>query len=104
MSRPFRTPDDERDAFRAFANPLRRRMLAAMADRPLSFEQLGALIGRSDGSLGQHLRILREANLLTITRRGGRLTYQVRRQSLRCEAQWLAQLAAPTPTPRRRSA
>lgn len=94
MVRPYRTADDERDVFRALAHPLRRKMVTASLDQPRTFTQLQQLTRRSAATVSAHLRILRNAHVITPKRSGHSMSYQVNRQALRSSAQWLADAAA----------
>ncbi|MFA7237148.1 MAG: metalloregulator ArsR/SmtB family transcription factor [Phycisphaeraceae bacterium] len=100
MSRPYRTHDDERDVFRALAHPVRRRIIVASLDQPQTFEQLRQQVHRSDATVAGHLRILREARLLTVKRDGRFVNYRVNQHKLRTGFLWLAQavkMSVPTP-------
>jgi len=67
-------------------------MLTAMAGRRLTFDQVKQLTKRADATTAQHLRVLREANLLDIARIHGKVTYRTQTKSLRSDAAWLAEL------------
>ncbi|MEX0655520.1 MAG: metalloregulator ArsR/SmtB family transcription factor [Phycisphaeraceae bacterium] len=96
MSRPYRTRSDERDIFRALAHPIRRQIVAASAEQARSFDQLCQLVHRSNATVAGHLRILREARLITATRTGRSVRYQTNRQGLRSGTRWLSALATPS--------
>lgn len=96
MARPYRTPDDERDVFRALAHPVRRAIVTAAIDQACSFDHLQQLVHRSNATVASHLRILREARLLVPTRIGKAVTYRVNRPVLRAGAKWLAEIASRT--------
>ncbi|MHB1155537.1 MAG: ArsR/SmtB family transcription factor [Phycisphaerales bacterium] len=93
MSRPFRTRDDERDVFRALAHSVRRKIIAASLEQTQSFEQLRERVHRTDSALAGHLRILREAGLLVVTRDGRSVHYRVNQRVLRSGANWLMEAA-----------
>lgn len=73
-----------------------------MAARRLTFDQVKQLTKRADATTAQHLRVLREANLLDIARVDGKVTYRTRGQSLRADAAWLAELVGHAESPPRR--
>jgi len=98
MSRPFRTRDDERDVFRALAHSVRRKIIAASLEQPQSFEQLRERTHRTDSALACHLRILREAGLLVVTRDRRSVHYRVNRRVLRSGTGWLMEVVR-TPVP-----
>lgn len=93
MARPYRKQSDELDVFRALAHPVRRKIVAASLDKVRSFSQLLQLTRRSDATLAAHLRILREAKIITATRAGRSVFYRVNRRALRADAHWLAGVA-----------
>ena len=100
MSRPYRTRDDERDVFRALAHPVRRRIIVASLDQSQTFDQLCRLVHRSDATVAGHLRILREARLLTVKREGRFVNYSVNQRMLRTGFLWLSEavkMSAPAP-------
>jgi len=77
-----------------------------MTSRRLTFDRLREVTGRADATTAQHVRVLREANLLDVARIDGKVTYRTRPQSLRADAAWLAGLAGfnTAVKPRRKSA
>jgi DNA-binding transcriptional ArsR family regulator len=81
-------------------------MLAAMASRRLTFDQLREVAGRADATTAQHLRVIREAGLVDVARVDGKVTYRTASRSLRADAAWLAGLAGldGAAKPRRKSA
>ena len=59
--------------FRALSNPLRLEIMLRLVERPHRVHELVELFGASQPLVSQHLRVLRQAKLLT-TRRSGRET------------------------------
>jgi len=57
---------------------------------------------RADATTAQHLRVLREANLLNVAREDGKVTDRTETRSRRAGAAWLAELAAFDERPARR--
>ncbi|QNN21623.1 winged helix-turn-helix transcriptional regulator [Planctomycetales bacterium ZRK34] len=96
MSRPYRKRSDELDVFRALGHPVRRKIVTATLDQTQSFKALGQLVHRSDATLSAHLRILREAKVITTSRSGRSVFYRVNRRSLRSDARWLSSAAGLT--------
>jgi DNA-binding transcriptional ArsR family regulator len=84
---------DELDVFGALGHPVRRKLVAAALDEERSFAQLCQVANRSNATLAAHLRILREAKIITATRSGHSMSYHVNRQTLRRDAHWLATVA-----------
>ena len=70
------------DAWAALADPTRRAVLARVAERPRSVEQIAAGLPVSRPAVSQHLRVLSEANLVVGRREGRRRIYQVRLEGL----------------------
>src|SRR3982751_5567265 len=71
------------DAWSALADPTRRAVLARVAERPRSVEQIAETLPVSRPAVSQHLRVLSQANLV-IGRRDGRCRiYSVRADGLR---------------------
>jgi ArsR family transcriptional regulator len=93
MARPYRQRSDELDVFRALGHPVRRKIVVAALDQAQSFTQLGQLTRRSNTALAGHLRILRDAKIVTATRSGRSVFYRVNRRVLRSDAHWLAGIA-----------
>lgn len=59
---------------RALANPHRLQVLCVLADREMSVSELNASIPLSQSALSQHLKVLREDELVT-TRRESQMVY-----------------------------
>ena len=55
------------DTFRAVADASRRTMLGALAEGEKTFQQLHALLPLTKGAVSQHLSILLEAGLVSVT-------------------------------------
>ncbi|MDB5737833.1 MAG: transcriptional regulator, ArsR family [Sphingomonas bacterium] len=71
MSRRVNIGMDEDKVFRALADPVRRRLLDAL--RAAAGQTLGGLVAglpMSRQAASKHLRVLEEANLVAIVRRG----------------------------------
>jgi DNA-binding transcriptional ArsR family regulator len=62
----------EHDVFRAVADPTRRAVLDLLAEGELAVKDLQPAFSISQPALSQHLRVLREAGLVS-ERRAGRL-------------------------------
>ena len=70
------------DPWAALADPTRRAVLARVAERPRSVEQIAATLPVSRPAVSQHLRILSEANLVVGHREGRCRIYRVRPEGL----------------------
>lgn len=70
------TMPDVDSAFRALADPNRRRILHLVAGRALSAGEIATHFATTRPAVSQHLTILKEAGLLTEKREGSRRIYQ----------------------------
>ena len=65
--------------FKALGHPLRHRLLIALRQRPATLAQLAIALGAAKGTVGYHVRVLREAGLVRIAHerrvRGGTEQY-----------------------------
>ncbi len=77
------------DVFAAIADPTRRELLDLLArgDRPV--KELAAPFPMSRPAISQHLRILRQAGLVTEQKRGRERRYSLRPERLREVSDWL---------------
>ena len=64
-------------ALTAFADPTRRRILETLLEAPSSVGVLADRLPVSRHAVSQHLRVLKDANLVTETRQGTRRIYRV---------------------------
>ncbi|MGN9837061.1 ArsR/SmtB family transcription factor [Nonomuraea sp. H19] len=53
--------------FRALGHPLRHRMVNVLRQRPATMSELTAALGSTKGTIGYHVRVLREAGLVRLT-------------------------------------
>ena len=60
MTRPLSTPD----VFKALADPSRRKILAMLADGEIPVSEIFKTIDLSQSACSQHLRVLREVDLV----------------------------------------
>jgi len=78
------------DVYAAIADPTRRRILDLLADTERSVTELAAPFQMSRPAISQHLRVLREAGLVSEHRAGRRRIYQLEPEGLREVDLWLA--------------
>jgi DNA-binding transcriptional ArsR family regulator len=69
-------------ALRALADPRRRQMLALTWDRERSPSELASSCRLSRPATSQHLKVLREAGLVSVRLDGNRRLYRVRAEQL----------------------
>ena len=77
------------DVFRAVADPTRRAILDRLRTGSAPVNSLASDFDVSRPAISKHLRILREAELVTETRDGRERLYQLRPRPLREVASWL---------------
>ena len=65
------------DAFKALADPTRRRILELLAQGDLTAGEIAAHFDMTKPSVSHHLNILRSAALITDERRGQNIVYSV---------------------------
>ena len=68
---------NEAPIFAALGDPTRRAVLARLRTGPRSVGEIVAAVPVSQSAVSQHLRVLREAGLVTDRREGTRRLYQV---------------------------
>jgi DNA-binding transcriptional ArsR family regulator len=76
--------------FDVLAEPSRRQLLDAVRDRELSVGDLVAVVGLSQPGVSRHLKILREAGLVTVRLHAQRRLYRARADALLELEEWLA--------------
>ncbi|WP_026924376.1 ArsR/SmtB family transcription factor [Glycomyces arizonensis] len=85
------------EVFDALGDPVRRRVLELLneGERPAGAiaEALRAQFGISQPAASQHLRVLREAGLVTVRAEGTRRVYGVDAAGLAAVQDWLARFA-----------
>jgi len=73
----------------ALADPSRRAILEALARQPLAVGELARRFPISRPAVSQHLRVLRDANLVAHETRGTRNVYRVNAEGLETLRQYL---------------
>lgn len=79
------------DVFGALADPTRRRLLELVAAGDQTVTSLAAPFAMTRPAISQHLRILREAGLVTERKRGRERYYRLRAAPLREVSTWIQQ-------------
>ena len=82
------------DAVRAIAEPRRREILRLVWDAERAAGDIAATFEVTFGAVSQHLKVLREADLVTVRRNGTRRLYRANREALRPYAPMLERLWA----------
>ena len=75
--------------FDALADPTRRHILDLLRDRPRSVNELVDLLGTSQPLMSKHLKVLREAGLVTVRQEAQRRWYEIRTEPLAELDAWL---------------
>jgi DNA-binding transcriptional ArsR family regulator len=76
--------------FEVVAEPARRELMDLLIDGPRSVGELVADTGLSQPNTSRHLRILREAGLVSVTARGQQRLYELVPERLAELERWLA--------------
>ena len=79
------------DVFNAIAASTRRDMLRLLADGEMPVTEIAQSFDMSLSAVSQHLAILREANLVTVTKLGKQRLYRITPDPLLDVADWLTQ-------------
>jgi DNA-binding transcriptional ArsR family regulator len=79
----------DRDVFRAIADPTRRAILDRLRAGPAPVNELAAEFEQSRPAISKHLRVLREARLVTEQRAGRERLYQLQPAPLQRVAGWM---------------
>ena len=77
-------------AFKAIADPTRRAILQALARQELAVQEIAAGFAMSRPAVSKHLRILKEAGLLSERRSGRQNFYRLEPTPLGEVAEWVA--------------
>lgn len=76
--------------FEALAEPMRRKILDLLRERPRTVNELVDALGISQPGVSKHLRVLREAGLVRARQDAQRRWYELRLEPLAEVDQWLA--------------
>ena len=71
------------EALSALADPTRRAIFEALADGPSAVKDLAAVVPVSRPAVSQHLRVLKDAGLVTDHGEGNRRIYQIEPEGIR---------------------
>jgi DNA-binding transcriptional ArsR family regulator len=78
------------DVFGAIANPVRRALLDSLRTGPQPVHELAAAFAISRPAVSQHLRVLRDADLVAEETCGGHRRYRLEPGPLREVEEWVA--------------
>ena len=77
---------------RALAEPRRQQVLRLVREEPHSVGEIAAHFEVTQQAISQHLQVLRDAGLVTVTKQGSRHLYVVRPDGLEALHEFLAEL------------
>ena len=90
VTRTSRMPATESvDVYRAIADPTRRRILEILIEEPRSVGALCEPFEMSQPAISQHMRILREAQLVEVNAEWRHRIYRVTPQGLKGVHEWV---------------
>jgi DNA-binding transcriptional ArsR family regulator len=84
---PHSTPD--RSVFRAIADPTRRAILDRLRAGPAPVNELASAFEQSRPAISKHLRILREARVVSEQRQGRERLYRLEPTELQEISEWI---------------
>jgi|SRR5436190_9396638 DNA-binding transcriptional ArsR family regulator len=87
-------PLQQSDVFHAIAHPARRRILVLLKDGEKPAGALAKPFGVSFAAVSQHLRVLKDADLVSERREGRQRIYQLRPKPLREVVSWIDEFEA----------
>ena len=77
------------DVFRAIADPTRRAILDQLRVGPVAVNTLASKFSQTRPAISKHLRVLREARLVTEQRFGRARLYRIQPEPLRGVVSWI---------------
>jgi DNA-binding transcriptional ArsR family regulator len=77
------------DVFHAIADGTRRRMIDVLSQGEASVSEIVERFEISQPSISEHLRILREAGLVTVRQLGRQRLYRIQAEPLRDVSDWI---------------
>jgi DNA-binding transcriptional ArsR family regulator len=83
------SPEPRPDVFRAIADPTRRAILDRLRAGPTPVNALAVDFDQSRPAISKHLRVLREARLVTEQRAGRERLYELEPAALKPIAAWI---------------
>ncbi len=81
------------DRFNALSDPNRRKIIELLASRgPLSASEIGKQFPVSSPATSQHLKVLREANLVRVEKRAQQRIYSINPEAIHEVGEWAEQV------------
>ena len=94
MSYADTTQPSDVQGFAAIADPTRRRIIALLAERDRTVKEISAQFEVSRPAISKHLRILRQAGLVTETKKGRERFQHFEGSALQPVADWVKRYEA----------
>lgn len=85
------------DVFAVIAEATRRQILGSLRDGDKAVGELVQELEVSQPTVSKHLKVLREAGLVTMRAQGQKRFYSLNSEPLQYVASWLAEFQLPTP-------
>jgi len=82
------------DAFSAISDPKRRRILEMLSHRAMTAGEIGACFDVSAPAVSQHLKVLRDARLVTVRAQGQKRLYAIAPEGLESMEEWIMRMRA----------
>jgi DNA-binding transcriptional ArsR family regulator len=86
-------PIQESDVFHAIAHPARRAILVKLRDGEVAAGDLAAPFAMTFAAISQHLKVLEEADLVSVRRDGRQRFYKLEPKPLRGVVSWIDEFA-----------
>jgi ArsR family transcriptional regulator, arsenate/arsenite/antimonite-responsive transcriptional repressor len=83
------------DAFKAIADPVRREILRLLSQRTMAAGELAAHLPIGKPTLSHHLKVLREADLISSEREGTTIRYAINTTVVQDVMAWAVALIEP---------
>jgi DNA-binding transcriptional ArsR family regulator len=87
-------PIQQSDVFHAIAHPARRQILLTLKGGERGAGELAGPFRMTFGAISQHLRVLEDAELVSVRRQGRQRLYRLRAEPLGDVAEWIDEFAA----------
>lgn len=87
-------PIQENDVFHAIAHPARRAILLTLKNGERSASDLAAPFHTTFPAISQHLRVLQEAELVSVRREGRQRFYRLEPRPMQDAVTWIDEFAA----------
>lgn len=87
-------PIQENDVFHAIAHPARRAILVRLKEGERSASELAEPFRMTFPAISQHLRVLEEADLVTVRREGRHRLYRLQPRPLQDVVSWIDEFAS----------